>query len=180
MNARYARPARPCRDQRPDRGAIGSVRGMRLGCWLALWPPSRKVSAIDVPNAGPIPEEPLSVINRGAEALTADLTATISCDHAGADALVPDLQAGHQLLATLGSSIDWPEATVRTAPTRSVPRIRLSTYPASSGGSRLLRRGMVVTSCPSGQRRDRGRRQGRWSAPCDCVIVRPAGRRPGR
>src|SRR5271157_4615969 len=43
---------------------------------------------IDVSNAGPIREELLSVINRGAEALIADLTATISCDHAGADALV--------------------------------------------------------------------------------------------
>ena len=41
MNARYARPARPCRDQRPDHGAIGSVRGMRVGCWLALWLPGR-------------------------------------------------------------------------------------------------------------------------------------------
>jgi anti-anti-sigma factor len=43
---------------------------------------------IDVSNAGPIREELLSVINRGALALIADLTATISCDHAGADALV--------------------------------------------------------------------------------------------
>jgi anti-anti-sigma factor len=42
---------------------------------------------IDVSNAGPIGEELLSVINRGAEALIADLTATISCDHAGADAV---------------------------------------------------------------------------------------------
>jgi len=42
---------------------------------------------IDVSNAGPIREELLSVINRGAQALIADLTATISCDHAGADAL---------------------------------------------------------------------------------------------
>ena len=43
---------------------------------------------IDVSNAGQIREELLSVINRGAKALIADLTATISCDHAGADALV--------------------------------------------------------------------------------------------
>ena len=43
---------------------------------------------IDVSNAGQIREELLSIINRGAKALTADLTATISCDHAGADALV--------------------------------------------------------------------------------------------
>jgi anti-anti-sigma regulatory factor len=43
---------------------------------------------IDVSNAGQIREELLSVINRGAEALIADLTATISCDHAGAEAVV--------------------------------------------------------------------------------------------
>ena len=42
---------------------------------------------IDVSNAGPIREELLSVINRGAKSLIADLTATISCDHAGAAAL---------------------------------------------------------------------------------------------
>ncbi len=43
---------------------------------------------IDVSTAGQIREELLSVINRGAKALIADLAATISCDHAGADALV--------------------------------------------------------------------------------------------
>ena len=42
---------------------------------------------IDVSNAGLIREELLSVINRGAEALIVDMTATISCDRAGADAV---------------------------------------------------------------------------------------------
>jgi anti-anti-sigma factor len=42
---------------------------------------------IDVSNAGRIREELLSVLNRGAEALIADMTATVSCDHAGADAV---------------------------------------------------------------------------------------------
>jgi anti-anti-sigma factor len=42
---------------------------------------------IDVSNAGAIREELLSVINRGAEVLIVDMTATISCDHAGADAV---------------------------------------------------------------------------------------------
>jgi anti-anti-sigma factor len=42
---------------------------------------------IDVNNAGQIREELLSVINRGAVVLIADLAATISCDHAGADAV---------------------------------------------------------------------------------------------
>ena len=43
---------------------------------------------IDVSNVGPIREKLLWAINRGAKALIADLTATISCDLAGADALV--------------------------------------------------------------------------------------------
>ena len=42
---------------------------------------------IDVSNAGHIREQLLTVINRGPEALIADMTATVSCDHAGADAI---------------------------------------------------------------------------------------------
>ena len=43
---------------------------------------------IDVSNAGQIREELLVVINRGAAALIADLTATLSCDHAGTEAVL--------------------------------------------------------------------------------------------
>ena len=42
---------------------------------------------LDVSNARQIREQLLSVINRGAATLIADMTATVSCDHAGADAL---------------------------------------------------------------------------------------------
>jgi anti-anti-sigma factor len=42
---------------------------------------------IDVSNAGQIRDELLAVINHGAEALIADLTATTFCDRAGADAV---------------------------------------------------------------------------------------------
>ena len=56
---------------------------------------------IDVSNARPIREELLSVINRGAEALIADLTATISCDHAGADAL----SRGYQRAVVSGTEL---------------------------------------------------------------------------
>jgi anti-anti-sigma factor len=42
---------------------------------------------IDVSNAGQITEQLLSVINRGATELIADMTTTASCDHAGADAV---------------------------------------------------------------------------------------------
>ncbi len=43
---------------------------------------------IGISNAGQVREELLSVINRGATTLIADMTATISCDHAGADAVI--------------------------------------------------------------------------------------------
>jgi anti-anti-sigma factor len=43
---------------------------------------------IGASNAGQVREELLSAINRGAATLIADMTATVSCDHAGADAVV--------------------------------------------------------------------------------------------
>jgi anti-anti-sigma factor len=43
---------------------------------------------IDVSNAGLIREQILSVINRGADILIVDMAVTVSCDHAGADAVV--------------------------------------------------------------------------------------------
>ena len=43
---------------------------------------------IDLSNVGQIREQLLTVINRGAAVLIADMTATISCDYAGAEALI--------------------------------------------------------------------------------------------
>ena len=43
---------------------------------------------MDTSNAGQIREELLSVINGGATALIADMTATTSCGHSGADAVL--------------------------------------------------------------------------------------------
>lgn len=43
---------------------------------------------IDMSNADEISEQLLSLINRGAAELIADMTATLSCDHAGVDAVV--------------------------------------------------------------------------------------------
>jgi anti-anti-sigma factor len=55
------------------------------------WPGQQAVvtlpAHIDVANAGQIREQLLSVINRGATELVADMTVTASCDHAGADAV---------------------------------------------------------------------------------------------
>jgi anti-anti-sigma regulatory factor len=47
---------------------------------------------IGLSNAALIREELLSVINRGATTLISDMTATISCDHAGADAVARAFQ----------------------------------------------------------------------------------------
>jgi anti-sigma B factor antagonist len=47
---------------------------------------------MDVSNAGQIGEKVLSVINGGATALIADMTATLWCDHAGAGAVVRAFQ----------------------------------------------------------------------------------------
>ena len=47
---------------------------------------------VDESTAGQIQDEFLSVINGGANALIADMTATISCDHAGAGAVVRTFQ----------------------------------------------------------------------------------------
>jgi len=56
---------------------------------------------IDVSNAGQIREALLAVINRGAQALIADMTATISCDQAGAAAVV----RAHQRAFTSGTQL---------------------------------------------------------------------------
>jgi anti-anti-sigma factor len=47
---------------------------------------------ISASNAGQIRDELLAIISRGAAVLIADMTATVSCDHGGADALVRVLQ----------------------------------------------------------------------------------------
>jgi len=43
---------------------------------------------IGISNAGQLREELLSLINRGARTLIADMTATVSCDQAGAEAVI--------------------------------------------------------------------------------------------
>jgi anti-anti-sigma factor len=64
---------------------------------------------IDLSNADQIREELLSVINRGATELIVDLTRTVSCDHAGADAVARAYQrgvvSGTQLRLVVGAPI---------------------------------------------------------------------------
>jgi len=64
---------------------------------------------IDVSNAGQIREELLSLVNRGAAVLIADMTTTLSCDHAGIDAVVRAYQrtlvSGTQLRLVVSAQI---------------------------------------------------------------------------
>jgi anti-anti-sigma factor len=64
---------------------------------------------IDVSNAGQIREQLLSLINRGAAVLIADMTVTVSCDHAGVDAVARAYQravvSGTQLRLVVTASI---------------------------------------------------------------------------
>jgi anti-anti-sigma factor len=66
---------------------------------------------IGASNAGQIREELLSVIRRGAETVIADMSTTISCDHAGADAVVRACQraviSGAQLRLVVATRITW-------------------------------------------------------------------------
>ena len=64
---------------------------------------------IDVSNASQIREEMLWAINRGAVALIADMTATLSCDQSGADAVMCAYQralaSGTQLRLVVAAQI---------------------------------------------------------------------------
>jgi len=64
---------------------------------------------IDVSNASQVREELLSVINRGTLSLIADLTATLSCDHAGVNAVVHAYQrsliSGTQLRLVVAAQV---------------------------------------------------------------------------
>ena len=65
---------------------------MPEGLYPVQWAGGQAVVAlpehIGASNAGQVRDELLSVINHGATTLIADMTATVSCDHAGADAIV--------------------------------------------------------------------------------------------
>lgn len=69
--------------------------------WAGQQAVVRLPELIAVSNAGQIREELLAVINRGAAELIADMTATTSCDHAGADALA----RAHQRAVLVGAEL---------------------------------------------------------------------------
>ena len=66
---------------------------------------------IGAASAGQIREELLAVINRGAETVIADMTTTLSCDHAGTDAVVRACQravlSGAELRLVVAARTTW-------------------------------------------------------------------------
>jgi anti-anti-sigma regulatory factor len=87
---------------------------------------------IGISNAGLVREELLSVINRGATTLIADLTATVSCDQSGAEAVF----RAWQRAAASGTELRL--VITRRAGGRLAPSRKPSTIsPASSGRSAL-------------------------------------------
>jgi len=59
----------------------------QVRCWIVAGSDRGTAEHVDLSTAGSIREELLTLINRGAETLIADMSATVSCDHAGTDTL---------------------------------------------------------------------------------------------
>ena len=103
---------------------------------------------IDVSNASQIREELLWVINRGAAALIADMTATLSCDQSGADAVMRAYQralaSGTQLRLVVTAEI-----VRRVLGINGLDRL-ISVYPSVEPATAAGTRAVTVTPLPGG------------------------------
>jgi anti-sigma B factor antagonist len=101
---------------------------------------------IDVSNAGKVREELLAVINRAATVLIADVTATGSCDHGGADAMVRAYQRaaanGTQLRLVVTANI-----VRRVLDANGLDRL-ISIYPSVEAAVAAAAPGVVVPFAP--------------------------------
>jgi anti-anti-sigma factor len=92
---------------------LRTVKAVAEGVYPIRWTGEQAVMTfpeqVDVSNAGQIREQLLSVINRGAAVVIADMTDTVSCDHAGVDAIGRAYQralvSGTELRLVVGSEI---------------------------------------------------------------------------
>ena len=98
---------------------------------------------IDLSNAGQIREQLLTVINRGAAVLIADMTATISCDYA--DGWLYDQYNNGHIWITHNGGASWREITCsatsagqRSPATSAASRCRCGGASRRSRGVRLL------------------------------------------
>jgi anti-anti-sigma factor len=110
---------------------------------------------VDVSNAGLIREQMLAVISRGATVLIADLTDTISCDHAGADAIGHVYQRA-QVSGTELRLVVSSEIVQRVLTAGGVGRV-VSIYPFVSASLAPRRPGaaalLMPAESPAGQAR---------------------------
>ena len=131
---------------------------------------------IDVSNAGQIREELLSVINRGAEALIVDMTATLSCDHAGADAVARAYQRAvvsrTELRLVVTSAV-----VLRMLGMTGVGRL-VPVYPSVEAA--LTARSPAASAVLTAADATRAPGAGGRSAPRSAAASGSAGRRPGR
>jgi PAS domain S-box-containing protein len=104
---------------------------------------------IGVSNAGQVRDGLLSVINLGAVTLIADMTATVSCDHAGADAVVRAWQraavSGTELRVVVTARI-----VAQVLGLRGLDHRRVSVYPSleAAAAARLPAAGVRAAAGP--------------------------------
>ena len=118
---------------------------------------------IDASNSGLVREQLLSLINRGAAVLVADMTATVSCDHGDADALARVYQRATVSGTRLRMAVTTP--IVRAHPRRGRAEPAHIDLPVCGGGRRRRDSGKCRTPGSKGTRGpDRGRPPGSGAA----------------
>ena len=127
---------------------------------------------MDASNAGQIREELLPVIDGGATVLIADMTATIWCDHAGADAVVRAFQRA--VVSGTGLRLVVPAGHVRRVLGLSGLGQLVCIYPSLEAATAASGPGLVAADHRGRRRRvwaiatfvsgppGRARRAGRW------------------
>jgi anti-sigma B factor antagonist len=114
--------------------------------WADGWAVVTLPEHIDVSNAGQISERLLWIINRGAAELIVDLAATVSCDHAGADAVARAYQraagSGTQLRLVVTAPI-----VRRVLSINGLDRL-VPVYPSLEAAAAAVARAPVAPCCP--------------------------------
>ena len=117
---------------------------------------------IDASNSGQVREALLAVINRGATELVADMTATVSCDYGGADALVRAYQRSAVSGTQLRLAVTAPVVR-RILEVNGLDRL-ISIYPDLESATAAGRAAVVPPLTPRPDR-PAGNSQGRLRAP---------------
>jgi anti-anti-sigma factor len=122
---------------------------------------------IGVRDSGPIREQLLALLNRGADVLIADMTGTLSCDHSGADALLRAYQRASASGAQLRIAVTAPVVR-RILDASGLDRL-VSIYPSAEAAIAAGTPGVIPLLPRPGPTREegRGRSRRRGRAPPD-------------